>query len=313
MKKLLLFIITCSIVISVNAQYKTVNINGVKVRVNKNDKPAPVIKSNIGEVQFPLKSINKTTHNYSSTKSAATPIGVSTYDLQTNASIDDRVSNFSNTTSAIWTFSITNSLAAPDRGTGYNHYDGSAWGTAPSTRVETVRTGWPSIGITANGAEHIIAHEFALFAMKHNTRPTAGTGAWTQNSLPLTNGTLFNDWPRLAVGGTDGNSLHLIDILAPVGNGGSLLQGMDGPITYSRSEDAGVTWNIAHDILPGYDSTLYAAGVGADAYAIDAIGTNVAIVAGGITEDWAIWKSTDNGTTFTKIIVSDFPFDNYDD
>ncbi|MBT8196613.1 MAG: T9SS type A sorting domain-containing protein, partial [Bacteroidia bacterium] len=83
--------------------------------------------------------------------------------------------------------------------------------------------------------------------------------------------------------------------------------------TYSRSEDAGVTWNIAHDILPGYDSTLYAAGVGADAYAIDAIGTNVAIVAGGITEDWAIWKSTDNGTTFTKIIVSDFPFDNYDD
>ncbi|NNC85746.1 MAG: T9SS type A sorting domain-containing protein, partial [Bacteroidia bacterium] len=42
-------------------------------------------------------------------------------------------------------------------------------------------------------------------------------------------------------------------------------------------------------------------------------GTNVAIVAGGITEDWAIWKSTDNGTTFTKIIVSDFPFDNYDD
>ncbi|NNC84940.1 MAG: T9SS type A sorting domain-containing protein [Bacteroidia bacterium] len=117
----------------------------------------------------------------------------------------------------------------------------------------------------------------------------------------------------MAIGGADGNSLHIIDVTTPTPNGGAVFQGIDGAVTYTRSEDAGATWNVVHATLPDADSTIYANGMGADSYSIDANGSTVAIAAGRIDIDWAIWKSTDNGTTWAKTIVNDFPFDNYDD
>ncbi|NNF02656.1 MAG: T9SS type A sorting domain-containing protein, partial [Bacteroidia bacterium] len=89
--------------------------------------------------------------------------------------------------------------------------------------------------------------------------------------------------------------------------------GLDGHITYSRSTDEGATWNPQHSVaIPGMDSTLYA-GMGADAYSIDARGDVVAFTSGRIDIDWAMWKSTDNGTTWTKTVVQQWPFPLYDD
>jgi hypothetical protein len=36
-----------------------------------------------------------------------------------------------------------------DRGTGYNFYDGTAWGEIAYERIESTRIGWPSIVHTA--------------------------------------------------------------------------------------------------------------------------------------------------------------------
>ena len=54
-------------------------------------------------------------------------IGLTQYDLQTNAAIDDRIAGSGDAVSASWTMSLE-ITPFDDRGTGYNHFDGTEWG-----------------------------------------------------------------------------------------------------------------------------------------------------------------------------------------
>ena len=57
-------------------------------------------------------------------------IGLTQYDLQSNAAIDDRLVGSGSSLSAGWTISLETG-SFPDRGTGYNFFDGSFWGISP--------------------------------------------------------------------------------------------------------------------------------------------------------------------------------------
>jgi hypothetical protein len=83
-------------------------------------------------------------------------------------------------------------------------------------------------------------------------------------------------------------------------------------LTYSRSEDGGATWNIIHEQFPWWDS-LITTRMYPDQYAIDAKGSIVVITAGGKTNDWVIFKSTDNGTTWSLTVIKAFPVTAYDE
>ena len=75
-----------------------------------------------------------------------TLIGTSTYDLQSNGSVQNRIVVHSDgTISAGWTMSAEYNTTYSDRGTGYNFFDGTSWGTQPTSRLEASRGGWPSI------------------------------------------------------------------------------------------------------------------------------------------------------------------------
>jgi hypothetical protein len=74
--------------------------------------------------------------------------------------------------------------------------------------------------------------------------------------------------------------------------------------------NAGVTWEIAHQMLPDYDSTLTNNG-GSDQYAIDVMDSVVAIVNADRFQGVVLWKSTDAGTTFKRTIVDTFPYAPY--
>ena len=67
-------------------------------------------------------------------------IGYTQYDLQSNAAIDDRMAGGADAVSAAWTFSLELTPFS-DRGTGYNYYDGTAWGEIAYERIESVRIG----------------------------------------------------------------------------------------------------------------------------------------------------------------------------
>jgi hypothetical protein len=232
-----------------------------------------------------------------------TTIGTTGYQLQTNAAICNRLINSPDgTLSATWTFS-TQSSSWSDRGTGYNYFNGSSWGPNPTARIENVRTGFTNIGITSTGAEMVVAHEASDLHLAK--RPVKGTGAWT-NTTWLGSPDV---WSRLAVGGANGTTLHVIS--QTTGTANPPFQGQDGALAYSRSLDGGVTWDKLHTVIPQIDVNSYL-GFGGDSYSIDANGDVIAIVAGGFDVDVVLIKSLDNGETWTKTIVNYFPIPLFD-
>lgn len=231
-----------------------------------------------------------------------TTIGTTGYQLQTNSSVCNRFEKAADgTLSATWTYS-SQSSGWTDRGTGYNYFDGSAWAANPTARLESVRTGFTNIGLM-NGGEVVVSHEASDIHISQ--RPTKGTGSWSNAALGYP-----DVWARMVVGGANGMSIHVIS--QTTGASGPPFMGQDGAISYSRSLDGGATWDKIRTIIPEIDASSYL-GFGGDAYAMDAKGDTIVIVAGGFDVDVVMIKSIDNGNSWTKTIVNAFPIPLFDE
>ena len=238
-------------------------------------------------------------------------IGLTQYDLQSNAAIDDRVAGNGSAVSAAWTLSLDVS-PFEDRGTGYNFYDGDLWDEQPYERIENVRIGWPSINHLGDGREVVISHA-AVETGLHMVRRDAGTGSWVDSDLPnnaiLDDGTTVgNLWPRAAVGGLNDEIIHVICITTPVANGGLEYQGQDGALLYYRSLDYGDTWEM--QTFPQLDSSNFI-NMSADAYAIHAHEGVVAFAVFNDLQDSFVMISDDAGDNWEYHVIADFPVDMY--
>ncbi|MGB0427576.1 MAG: T9SS type A sorting domain-containing protein [Flavobacteriales bacterium] len=237
-----------------------------------------------------------------------TIIGTTYYDLQTNNAVQPRfVVHANGTMSAAWTFSHdSDGDDFPDRGTGYNFYDGTSWGAQPTERLDPERVGWPSLVALPGGGEAYMAHTSAG-GSQFAKRDVAGTGTWAFSDVTNGSKTLDLVWHRMAVGGADGNSLHVI-------GAENLGEGSDAEyfMRYARSTDLGTTWDIVSLEIPGIEDTTYGIWSG-DSYSIVSDGDNVDFIVGGVNRDVILMSSTDNGTTWSKNIIWDFPIENFDD
>lgn len=233
-------------------------------------------------------------------------IGLTQYDLQSNAAIDDRLVGSGSAISAGWNMSLETG-SFPDRGTGYNFFDGEVWEEQPYERIESVRCGWPSIAHTGSGLELSITHPGIDTPFLMTSR-TAGSGdAWSEMSIPM-DGPFGVLWPRVATSGPDGNTIHVIGVSTPVANGGALYAGQDGALLYYRSLDAGVTWE--QSTFPALDTTNFV-GFSGDTYAIHARDGVVAFTVFNDLMDTFVMISEDNGDNWEYTPVIDFPVDNY--
>jgi hypothetical protein len=241
-------------------------------------------------------------------------IGVTIYDLQTNAAVARRIINHGNGTISVAWVNATDNSPYSTRGSGYNYFDGTSWLplAAVANRLEgTVRTGWPGLGTLGTGKEFILAHDASVYLYQQGTNTATGSNTtWTFTTsqaspkmAPANHGTI---WNRVAIGGPGDTTIHVISNVYTVDTTVKF-QGVKAPILYARSTDGGRTWPVSNMPLPGNDSTRTQTGSG-DAYAIDAQNNTVAIVRGGLAEDVALWKSVDNGTTFKKTLVDSIPF-----
>ncbi len=263
--------------------------------------------------QLPFAAVAKTKPAVVSTKRvnavSESVIGTTNYDLQSNGSVGDRiVVNADGSIAAVWTYATDGTYA--DRGTGYNYFDGSAWyPTIPTARIEPVRTGWGNIVNTRSGRDVVISHDGTGTVKKLNetTRPVKGTGTWANSTTTIPNVSGGNWWPRMVSSNPrGGDTIYSISISYPVANGGAVYNGLDGALLFSRSTDGGVTWDISNQSPTGYTSTNYR-GFSGDGYAIAAMGSTVAIIAGDSGTDLTLSKSTDGGVTWLATTVMQFP------
>jgi hypothetical protein len=249
--------------------------------------------------------------NPSSSKTVAfteTVIGNTLYDLQSNSSVGDRiVVNADGSIAACWTIEPTDGSGSyANRGTGYNYYNGSTWGAAPTARIENARVGWGNVADTRTQGEVVISHNGGATKLHVATRPTKGTGAWANSTTSFPSYAGGNWWPRMVTSHpAGGDTIYSISIT----NSG-VVNGLDGCLFFSRSFDGGLTWSALTQPT-GFTSANYL-GFSADAYAIAAKGSTVAIVAGDSDSDVGLAKSTDGGLTWTYSTVYDFPLPLWD-
>jgi hypothetical protein len=231
------------------------------------------------------------------------------YDLQSNSWCSNRMYQLPNGSVGVTaTFSHEPNQQATDRGTGYNFYNAETgeWLEQPEARVESMRTGWPTIAQWKENGEILISHA----PMRCWTRETAGQGEWEyRGELPIAPaGFPYSDdasWPRVATSGDNHNIIHVIaDIQHSISS-----DEVEHYQVYLRSEDA-ENWTISYSPLAqDGEEKNYAA----DAYNITANGHNVAMVYGDdLQADVVMYKSTDDGQTWTRYVVWDNPYSGFD-
>ncbi|MCE2741593.1 MAG: T9SS type A sorting domain-containing protein [Sphingobacteriales bacterium] len=259
---------------------------------------------------FTQKSLGK--------KSFASKIGETQNDQQTNATIYRRIQLLNDgKISATWTTSADGAPYAT-RGSGYNHFNGTAWGAVSAGRIESERCGFPNYVYNPTTNEEIITAHRVLAGsgiaggIIMSRKTGVGPGTWASSvvldTTPTIPGVL---WVQTAVSGD-----YLITIGSYTDSSSTqpnrvVKGGVRTPQVYSRYQFSTNTWLVKNELLPGYDNNRYYAG-GGDNYSIDANGTNVAIVMGGLTDDLALWKSSDAGATWTKTIIDSFPVPAFD-
>lgn len=240
-------------------------------------------------------------------------IGSSYYDLQTNYAMPRRlVMHPDGGISATWTTSTSDAMGYPGRGSGYNYRSSAKiWNKSDSTRVEaSERTGWPSVGVLADGSVFTIGHD-ATNGGFYLTKSSSATSRPSVTTNVLREAPYKPIWSRAV---SSGNTIHLIcsytDSAAPGEARAPRRNGIFAPMVYSRSKDGGDNWDIQHIMLPNYDSTLTNNG-GADQYAIDVKGNTVAVVNADLLQGVVLWKSLDGGDTWKRIMADSFRYAPY--
>ncbi|KAA9340294.1 T9SS type A sorting domain-containing protein [Adhaeribacter soli] len=331
MKKLLFLGLAFSASLGVNAQ------DALKARVDRNAlKAAAATKHIPGETSTskPTKANASNSKKAQAPGSLGTQIGKTYYDLMSNSSVGNRTLRHADgTISAVWTETCTGGQnpSFNSRGAGYNYYNGTTWVEGPTSTpnvfngtcndlygVASKRTGWPEIVLLNNNKEAIITHSNdGLNITSRTTKGTGGLAAWgatTDLAFSKNIGGVTGNagtWPRAA---SNRDTLHVIyavnNTTTPAN---ATINGIQVPMAYARSTNGGTTWDKQNVYLPGLkgvqanDPSSYSSesffGIGGDDYAIAVKGKTVAIVTGSMGDPWTLWKSTDNGTTFTRTLI----------
>jgi len=302
MKKLLLLGMVCSIGISLFAQNHPVITKKLRshyVKMDYQETTYPEFTKSPGIVDY-----------YKDDFVDENIIGGTRYDLQTSRSCPTRIHLFDNgSVGAVWTRGIDDN-GFPDRGTGYNYFDGNTWGDPPSERIESIRTGWPSYTPYGENGELVVSHDYTVGSLYYLIREEKGTGNWIENEFLGPENTPIS-WNRVNTSGVGNSVIQLLYKTWPEATG-SLYQGMNGAILYSRSSDGGETWDMQHELLEGMTAEEYY-GFRLDRYDWAAPkGDNIAFLVGDRWFDLFLMKSNNGGDTWTKTVIWEHPYPLFD-
>ncbi|MBE0638532.1 MAG: T9SS type A sorting domain-containing protein [Bacteroidales bacterium] len=304
MKKVFILLLTIGFLSSGFAQERATVVNGLSKIAVIRQHTVP------SDLTYPM-----TNHNYTTPGvikdgrllGDETEIIETVYDLQSNANLSNRFWVWEDgTMAATCTRGVENptGFAFPDRGTGYNYFDGTAWGPKPTARIETKRTGWPNIAPWGETGEIVVSHNFNVEIVL-NHRENKGTGPWQQFIYSGPGGGLQPAWPRVVTSGPDNNYLNMFY------NTNSVYQGQTTAILYSRYSKDTQTWDIQDEVLEGVGSDYYLQ-INADDYVMASKGNIVVLLGSSAWFDLFMMKSTDMGETWEKTIIWEHPYPFFD-
>ncbi|MCF8235047.1 MAG: T9SS type A sorting domain-containing protein [Bacteroidales bacterium] len=295
MKKLLLFVLIAGFAVSAVAQNRTLA-----------KRYGPINNNVAHEYEFTKNFSPVTSNNFTDGEDII--IGETRYDLQSNSSVQNRIWAYEDgTIGATWTLGFDDGTGFSDRGTGYNYYDGSDWGTIPTERVEPVKTGWPSYAPFGPNGEITCSHS-SNNSIHFSWRDTKGEGDWNYFEFEGPEGAPGLLWPRMITSGENHDIIHLIALTTPVANGGTLYEGQDGALLYSRSVDGGETWEPENMIVDGLGSDYYARLSGDDYAWAKPQGNTLAFCYFSGYTDGIVLKSEDGGDSWDRIEFFEFPW-----
>ena len=299
MKKILFLSLALTIGLTAVAQSGYVKLKNPRVNESRTATLVNAKEAVVEAMEFtPQANIMQTTTIKSGANYEETQVMVSQYDLQTNASLGNRMYAWPDgSVAATATRGMESAPSFPDRGAGYNYYDGSNWGDMPSARIEAARSGWPSIAAWADG-EVLVSHDGTQINM--HTRPAKGTGDWTAYTFPNPDGWNLT-WPRVATTGANHDVIHVIAADQDANNTAI------SETFYTRSTDGGATWSD-WATPPLVDNEFYNYNISADDYTMAANGDNIAIMFASAWYDLFFIKSTDGGETWEKTVVWEHPY-----
>jgi hypothetical protein len=203
----------------------------------------------------------------------------------------------------VWTFGQEGNPNGPDRGTGYNFFDGDDWGPFPLVSLEWVgaQAGWPSYTTYGESGEAYVCHDYYLGTVL-GTRDERGTGDWIQVIQGGPVGAVDISFPRLVTTGPNRNIVHILSTTWQTYNG------QDAALLYARTADAGVSWEVENYLFPelGPEFSLDISGDTYD-WAEPKNGI-LAFLLGNQWMDMVIMKSTDDGETWEKSVIWTHPY-----
>ena len=244
-----------------------------------------------------------------------------TYDLQSNSFIANRMYQLKDGSVAVTATMSTEEFdeSFPDRGTGYNFAKGGnmdSWGDVPSSRIEEVRTGWPSIAPYGAEGEILVSHGHEN-GLCYYIREKAGEGEWDgPHAIPNPTMAEFTDlaedlqlsWPRIATTGENNDVVHIF----AAGQGD-----VNVAHFYVRSTDL-ENWEVKYAPVQEQGLHLFKIGEGysyydSDDYAVSTNGDRIAVV---YCSGWATnvycYESSDAGLTWESRLVWESPIHGLD-
>ena len=238
-----------------------------------------------------------------------TAIGNTYYDLQSNSLLQNRIYRWENgSIGAVWTRGLESPPDFPDRGTGYNFFDGTDWGQSPVSRIESEKTGWPSYGPLGPNGEIVVSHKISMgnFVLFISSREEKGVGDWNETIYTGTPGPGSIAFPRVQTSGPDRNIIHIL--------ANSMMEylGQNMALLYSRSMDAGQTWDIQNVVLEETGINYYSE-IRLDDYVwSDMRNGEIAFLCASPWHDMFMMKSDDDGESWEKTIIWEHPYPFFD-
>ncbi len=235
-----------------------------------------------------------------------TIVGNTYFDTQTNSgNLMNRIYEFADgTIGATWMH--IGEGGTPDRGTAYNYFNGTQWGTQNPHLGSDARTGFPSYAPWGPNGEIMAQYKYVAGggSVKILRRETKGVGEWQENVLMPPTGNYSLVWQSMVTSGANHEFVHMLALVYD-----DPYLGQEDALLYYRSPDGGISWDINGVVIDGLGADFFA-GLSGLAYSwAQPVGNTIAFAYGFNAFDGLLFKSNDNGSTWQKTVVYDSPFD----